>query len=296
MKIGIVGGGSIGLLFAHYLAQVNRVTLYVRNENQLKIVEKEGLFLHKQHNKYKTTVEVKHVSQWGRSEEDVSIICLKQYDLPHLLRNNIPKHPLLFVQNGMGHLKWLEKIDNELILVGTVEHGAMKLNENNVSHTGEGITRVAYFKGKNEQLIETMVKENKHFPFSFEKNFREMLLKKLVVNALINPLTTVLKVKNGTLIENPHYFAIFKELFNEIKRPLCLENEQMYFENAVSICKKTGENRSSMLKDVEEGRKTEVEAILGYILEEAHQKQINTPLVKTLYHLIKGIELDGEGR
>lgn len=296
MNIGIVGGGSIGLLFSYYLSKENSITLYVRNEKQLKIIERDGLILHKQNNKYKTTVDVKHVSEWKNSEQDLSLICLKQYDLPNLLENGVPKHPLLFVQNGMGHLKWLNQLANEVILVGTIEHGALKLNDNNVFHTGEGLTRIAYFKGKNELLIASLINGNNQFPFSFEKDFREMLLKKLVANALINPLTAILKVNNGGLIENPHYFQIFKEIFNEIKVPLSLKNEQMYFENAVSICKKTKENRSSMLKDVEEGRKTEVEAILGYILEEAQKKNVETPIVRTLYHCIKGIESDGEER
>ena len=45
-----------------------------------------------------------------------------------------------------------------------------------------------------------------------------------------------------------------------------------------------------MLKDIEEGRKTEVDAILGYILEEAVTECIELPLVKMVYLAIKGME------
>ena len=45
-----------------------------------------------------------------------------------------------------------------------------------------------------------------------------------------------------------------------------------------------------MLKDIEEKRPTEVDAILGYVLEKSREKGIDTPLVNGLYYMIKGKE------
>ena len=67
------------------------------------------------------------------------------------------EHSLLFVQNGMGHLKMLEKLKNRDIFVATIEHGALRLAENEVNHTGEGITRIAPFRGNNQRLIEKLI-------------------------------------------------------------------------------------------------------------------------------------------
>ena len=49
---------------------------------------------------------------------------------------------ILFLQNGMGHLKYLDKLKGE-VYVGTVEHGAMRIKSNYVLHTGIGSTRIA---------------------------------------------------------------------------------------------------------------------------------------------------------
>ena len=49
-----------------------------------------------------------------------------------------------------------------------------------------------------------------------------------------------------------------------------------------------------MLCDLEEGRPTEVDAILGYILEKAAEREINTPIIETFYQAVKGKECQVE--
>jgi 2-dehydropantoate 2-reductase len=45
-----------------------------------------------------------------------------------------------------------------------------------------------------------------------------------------------------------------------------------------------------MLKDIETGRKTEIDAILGFLLEEAQKQEKQAPIIKNLYLLVKGKE------
>ena len=45
MKIGIIGAGSIGLLFASYLSSAFSVTLYTRTSEQAKEINDHGLHL-----------------------------------------------------------------------------------------------------------------------------------------------------------------------------------------------------------------------------------------------------------
>jgi 2-dehydropantoate 2-reductase len=72
---------------------------------------------------------------------------------------------------------------------------------------------------------------------------------------------------------------------------LNIENADEHQRQIIDICKNTSENRSSMLKDIEANRMTEVDAILGYILDEAQRKGMAAPQVENFYYLIKGKEL-----
>lgn len=299
MKIAIVGGGAIGLMFTYYLNFHHDVILYVRNPTQRDKILSEGISLRNKESVHRTPVSVKLVSEWGQGREDLSIICVKQYQLQELIENStVPStQRFLFLQNGMGHLKWIDKLGLSHVLVGAVEHGALRLNENTIVHTGRGLTKIAFYKGNDEEYINALITPyQESFPFKVEENYKEMLQKKLVVNAIINPLTALLKVRNGVLLENPYYTHIFKELFTEIKGILQLDKEEIYYENVVQICRNTSQNRSSMLKDIEEGRPTEIDAILGYILEQAEKNKVEAPLVNTLFHFIKGSELEEGGK
>jgi 2-dehydropantoate 2-reductase len=298
MKIAIIGGGAIGLLFAHYLSQQHEITLYVRKSEQKTKVNSEGVTLRKKDHSYRVDVKAELISDWGLHEEELSIICVKQYQLQDLLKNaSLPKdHQFLFLQNGMGHLKWIDQFGLENVWVGSVEHGAFRESEDTVVHTGEGCTKMALYKGENSDLPTLLGEYFQHvFPFLIEHDYKEMLQKKLVVNAIINPLTSILKVQNGALLDNLDFFRVFTDLFNEIKGILNIKEEQLYYENVIQVCRKTSQNRSSMLKDLEEKRPTEIDAILGYLIEEATMRKVEAPLITTLFHLIKGIEREEGG-
>lgn len=228
-------------------------------------------------------------------ENDLTIIAVKQYQLESVISHLPAKGALLFLQNGMGHLKLLGQLDAEVIYVGSVEHGAVRETENTVSHNGLGLTRVAVYRG-NPSLIERVAELLAGtFPMYMEPDYYEMLAGKLAANAAINPLTAILGVRNGELVENPHYEKVLESVFEEAARILGFQEKQGRLLKVKGICRTTSENRSSMLKDLDAGRQTEVDAILGYLLEEAAGKGIEAPLLGALYGMVKGRELSGRG-
>ncbi|WP_066066496.1 2-dehydropantoate 2-reductase [Neobacillus soli] len=297
MKIGIIGAGSIGLLFASYLSRVFNVTIYTRAEEQALEINKHGILLKKGSMLKYQFVKALPMTEW-RGREDLTIIAVKQYQLPAIIEKikYLPAVPesLLFLQNGMGHLKLLENIRTNNLFVGSVEHGALKKNSFMVSHNGEGVTNVAVFHGNATLLHQLAASVSIEFPVVFQRDYYSMLINKLIVNAVINPLTAILRVKNGALITNQFYFYALKSLFSEISfiLNLNLEKQEDHLQQIITICKKTAENHSSMLKDIEANRLTEIDAILGFLLEEANKQKRPATQIENLYNLIKGKEIE----
>ncbi|MGR5907479.1 2-dehydropantoate 2-reductase N-terminal domain-containing protein [Bacillus paranthracis] len=58
------------------------------------------------------------------------------------------KSSVVFLQNGMSHLHAMQKIENENIAVGIVEHGAKKKKRHTVYHTGIGVTKFGIVRGR----------------------------------------------------------------------------------------------------------------------------------------------------
>jgi 2-dehydropantoate 2-reductase len=90
--------------------------------------------------------------------------------------------------------------------------------------------------------------------------------------------------------KNQFYFKTLKIVFEEIIYILDIKDSKFHFERVISVCKNTAINRSSMLTDIETMRKTEVESIVGFLLQKANGQQKKVPLLTSLYYLIKGKE------
>ncbi|OZT13267.1 2-dehydropantoate 2-reductase [Priestia aryabhattai] len=297
MRIAVIGGGAIGLLMSSYLAEHAHVTLYTRRKEQRNQLRTNGVTLKHKATEKNVKVDARILTSNENFEQyELVIIAVKQYGIkeviPYLMKAS--KHTsLLFVQNGMSHLGLAQNLPQHNVYLGVVEHGAMKEADDVVIHSGVGITRVALFRG--DHLIPFQQFHSTEFGFVWENDWYEMLIQKLIVNAVINPLTALYRVKNGEITANPFFYKTAKAVFNELHAVLRLKEPTAYWNRVVDVCEKTAQNHSSMRKDLQQQRKTEVESILGYILEEAAQRQVNTPIIQFVYNGILGLE-DSEGR
>ncbi|WP_312469186.1 2-dehydropantoate 2-reductase [Neobacillus sp.] len=295
MKVGIIGAGSIGLLFASYISSAFEVMIYTRTKEQASEINKYGILLQKGSEQTVSLVNALPITEW-KGTEALAIVAVKQYQLQSILEkiNHLPFIPenLLFLQNGMGHLAMLEKIRAKNIFVGSIEHGAYKESANKVNQNGEGKTNVAVFQGDADLLQQFSAPFSKEFPILVQADYYEMLLNKLIVNAAINPLTAILHVQNGDLVNNHYFFHVLTKVFEEISFILNLENQEEHLKQIIDICKNTAENRSSMLKDIEANRLTEIDAILGFLLAEADRQGKKAPQLESFYYLVKGKEME----
>jgi len=295
VKIGIIGGGAVGLLFGAYLSSYHETSIFTKTKKQAIALNNLGITLIRDKKKHKYAVN-------GRGDyenialQDFIVVAVKQYDLHSIEKvlKMIPKHiPLLFIQNGMGHIQLLDALPHTSIYVGTVEHGVVRIEQGTIEHTGIGKTNIAIFRGGHGDFSDFPTIQNQYFPFQFQSNYKNMLYSKLIANDVINPLTAVVNVPNGRLIENPFYYEAFLALFNEIIELFPEMNKKELLDEVELICKKTRLNTSSMLKDLKEARKTEIDAILGYILENGNKNGHALPFTNLLYTVIKGKELEG---
>ena len=134
------------------------------------------------------------------------------------------------------------------------------------------------------------------FSFTLEQNAEQMLFEKAVFNCLINPLTAILQLKNGELLTNKQAFLLMKTLYKELIDAFPGLEATIAFSNVVALCEKTSANTSSMLADRLNGRKSEIDTIVGAILKKALNNGHTLPTLRTFYHQILAIEESGEGK
>lgn len=268
MRIGVIGGGAVGLLAGAYLGRTHDVHMVVRNEEQKDILCREGIWC----DALSSAVFVEaHVYPRMPRDMDVWLVSVKQYDLKGVLSLPLPENgKYLFLQNGMSHLDQLQSLNLDTF-AAVVEHGALKVSSNEVAHTGKGRIKAAPFTGSlpdMEELADSLHQED--FPFLVHADAVEMLSEKLVVNAVINPLTALFKQKNRAVKDNPYIRSLGYRLCEEACRTLGLDVQHQW-DRVLSIAEQTGGNQSSMWKDLQEGRRTEIKAISGFILDRSRE-------------------------
>ncbi|SPO07572.1 uncharacterized protein DNG_10267 [Cephalotrichum gorgonifer] len=118
-------------------------------------------------------------------------------------------------------------------------------------------------------------------------DLRKAQLLKLVANAIVNPLTTILSCKNAQLLDHDSTVALIKVLIKEAgpvirallphPHPTGSESDAVDFsdekllEYVLMVIRKTATNTSSMLQDARSGKRTEIDYINGFIASQGER-------------------------
>lgn len=293
MNIAVIGAGAIGLLFSAKLASAgHKLFLVTREKDQSNLINLTGIHLHSDQDEIASTAVDSGVSLPGEFKADCVIVTVKQYHLESLKKmiESLPQEtPIIFTQNGMSHIDFISGLSHEHLFVSTVEHGAKKLSSSEVRHNGIGAWKIAAFRG-NMDLINLLLSSDPAFPVAFYPDYRSLLLEKLIKNILINSLTALFEVKNGELMTNPFLRTNLQHLYSETILIFPQMKNRLPLKDVETLCEKTSKNTSSMSADLQSNRKTEVDAIIGFALKTAKEKQISVPLLQFVYDGICAIE------
>ncbi len=223
------------------------------------------------------------------------------------------KSTILFLQNGMGMIDEVNKEiftnedDRPHYMVGILSHGLYGRGPFDVVHAGDGTIALGLLiDGKDyppsgRYLLRTMTRTPVFVAVGFTPtDLVQQQLDKLAINAVVNPLTAILDCFNGQLLDNFFMTRIIRLLVAEISvvfRSLPelkhVPNVNMRFDSArleslvVRIAQLTGQNRSSMLQDVRNGRQTEIDYINGYIVRRGEELGIHCITNYMLMQMVK---------
>jgi 2-dehydropantoate 2-reductase len=84
-----------------------------------------------------------------------------------------------------------------------------------------------------------------------------------------------------------------KALFDEgclVAHKMGIETAEDLWMQLLQVCEKTTDNQSSMMKDIAEGRTTEIDWINGALLRYAENLKIAIPAHQTIYRMVKHLE------
>ena len=292
----IVGTGALATLFAARLSQAgNQIAMLGTWKAGLDALRKEGARLvdidgveHQfevqatdDPHKY---LGIKHVlvlvKAWQTERVAVQLKeCLAENGL------------VLTLQNGLGNRETLaQSLELRRVALGATTAGATLLGPGLVRTGGEGIISIERHQALGP--IEEALKSAK-FNVNVVEDAQSLIWGKLVINAAINPLTALLRVPNGKLLESPSAREMMGALASETAQVAKAKKIQLPFSDPIAaaeeVAGKTAANHSSMLQDVLRGAPTEIDAICGAVVKAAQIHNVGTPANWACWKLVKAM-------
>lgn len=299
MKIHIIGAGALGLLFASKLAKSGvDVQLFTRTEEQARAIRQQGIQLNTGMGASEQVAV--QVAKWGEQIEPAAwtLVMLKQKSFTPAFAAQLYAHlgergKVCCFQNGIGHVELLQQhFKIEQIYSAVTTEGARRDDSTGIAHTGTGQTQIGSFQStmagaEQNDLVQALAQAGFHAALS--KNIEVDVYRKLLVNAIINPLTAIWRIPNGELLRTPERMRVMRGIYEEtrlIYRNFSIPVTEDWWDYTIQVCRNTAENTSSMLKDILYGVETEIEWINGGIVRMAEKAGLKSPMNQMLYELI----------
>ena len=300
-RVLIVGTGALATLFAARLADSGcKVCMFGEWVEAVAKINGSGIVLHEDKN---SLIQIRGVAAVIKLPVehpfDVVLFLCKTYQnkarlatlTPWFMRCKQQPPLVLTLQNGIGNAEQLSAGTGFDVLAGTTTMAAKLIGPANVLLTGHGSIQLPESPLSND-LADLFRMAG--FVVELSGSQTSLLWRKLLVNAVVNPITAIHRIPNGDIAKRSDLLPMVEGVVNEVVA-ICNAiqvdlNQNNPLAYVLDICRLTANNHSSMLTDVERGKPTEIEAITGEILRIASENGIPAPTNKMLYDRIKETE------
>jgi 2-dehydropantoate 2-reductase len=307
MKILVFGGGAMGSVFAGFLSQSNDVTLIGR-EKHVEAIKEKGLQITGIWGEHVFN-DLKPITSVGKIPNDVSfdliMITTKSNDtemavkeIGRLVGNGTA---VMSMQNGIGNEDTISKaVGVENTMGGMAIFGARLVEPGRAEVTvfaSDCLVGDVAGSGTNRAEDVAKVFSKAGIPTKASENIIRDKWMKAFYNIALNPLSAILSVSYGELGEKDAakdtIKALLREAFNvaeALNIPLKFTWDEYYDYLMETQLPPTAAHKSSMLQDIERGKRTEIDYLNGAVVSSGEALGIETPVNKTITDIIKSLE------
>ncbi|MEA5605089.1 2-dehydropantoate 2-reductase [Nostoc sp. UHCC 0252] len=320
MKICIVGAGAIGGYLGAKLALAGEAVTLIARGSHLKAIQKNGLKLIMADSSSQIATPALATSDIHEAgPQDVVILTVKAHSVPAIapllpaLYN--PQTMVVTAQNGVpwwyfrkygGEYEGtrIQSVDPDGTIeasigaeraIGCVVYPATEIIEPGVIKHIEGdrftLGEIDGSKSDRIQLLAEILKQA-GFKAPIRNQIRTEIWIKLWGNVAFNPISAL----TGATLEDICRYPLTRELARLMMTETQAIAESLgikfgiTLEQRINGAENVGAHKTSMLQDIESGRATEIDAIVGAVAELGKLTQIPTPYIDAIYASVKLLE------
>lgn len=298
MKIAIVGAGAMGGLFGARLALAGQDVSFIEaSDATIAVISQRGLRLETPAGKQTVQVPISRASE-AVGSVDLLVIFTKGFhtraaieSVRHLVG---PETWALSVQNGLGNPEIIASVvPAERIIVGMTNLPADLVEPGVVHSHGEGHVNLWTSSGVDSPAVHEIASifDSAGLPCHADPHVQVAIWEKVAFNAALNSVCAVTRQTVGAVGASEHGRQLTGRLIAEavaVARAAGIEADEPRVVASVDYAfNHHQQHKPSMLQDVEAGRKTEIDFINGAVVARGEALGVDTPVLKTLFDLVK---------
>lgn len=289
----ILGAGSIGKLLACKLQRAGLATCLLHRRGKTLTAEPVELV----EGNTSTSIPLRQLEPGQLDEIEISrlVITTKAsqalaafLDVRDSLRADAP---VILLHNGMGTYEQLcEYWNPDQVFAGTTTEAAWQDEKRRLIYAGHGKTWLGQ-AGRTTPPAWFTAWADKDPDVCWSTDIALDLWRKLLINCAINPLTAIHRCRNGELLDNSEWRLQAETVCAELAAVSRARGQadlaETIRDQAFAVMRTTAANQSSMLRDVLQGRPTEIDYITGYLCSEADRLGIPCPANQQLFKQVR---------
>lgn len=302
VKLAVIGPGALGTLFAARLALAGQSVLLVDyRPERARLLGQRGLRVISPSGELAMRVPVT-ADPHLLAQVDAALIFVKAYqteEVASLLADCLsPDAVALTLQNGLGNVETLQlHLGQDRVFGGATAQGALLEAPGVVRDTGGGPTVIGRSDGQPDHRLDELAQVLllSGFSVAITQDLQAAIWTKAILNAAINPVAALTRLRNGALaVHEPSLkvmTAAAREAYTIARKHGIKVARQDWRARLLTICQATASNINSMLQDVQQGRRTEIDALNGAITRIAEQHKAQVTVNRTLWYLVNTVEM-----
>lgn len=304
MRSLIVGAGGVGGYFGARLAEAGADVTFLLRSDRAQALRERGLRLTSPLGDWVGKISVVEASELSE-EFDLIVLACKAYDLPGALCSIAPAvtpgTSLLPLLNGVAHLKRVSAAFPDADLWGGVAHLGVSVDGGDtVRHLNELATFLFCPLDNNlqgERLAAELQASIADVPIDarIELNIRQAMWEKLVFLGTLAGVTCLMRADIGTILRTEPGGATIGRLLDECAMIAEAEgfrpSDDVLAQYRRQLFDPSSTSKASMLRDIEAGRQTENDHVLGDLVRRGQAHGIATPTLQSAFAGVQCYEL-----
>lgn len=296
--VAIIGAGAMGSFYASkFFETAGFSPMFVARDSRYARLREEGVVV----NGTQFLIPVVYPDDIIEPV-DLIIVAVKNHHLEEAardLKNLVGEQTtILSVMNGLDSEEYLGSVYGKDKVLYAIAVGIDAVRDgNSMTYTNPG--KVCFGEAQNYQVSERSDAVRRAFekagiPHEIPPDMIRMLWWKFMINVGINQASAVMRIPYGVFQSSLDAQELMDDLMREVlvvakQAGVNLREEDIHDWHGI-LDSLSPKGKTSMLQDIEAGRKTEVEMFAGKVVEMGSKYGVSTPVNRTVLRIIRVVE------